>query len=130
MQLFHQAVVMSTLLRRANVIFYSISPAGTDASARQLDYEQFLKGAAKPIQGLPGYTSLQVMSIQSGGLVLVGSNDITGELERCVADFSAYYELSFDAAPDERPDDLHTLQVKVSQPGLTARTRTLYYSEP
>jgi VWFA-related protein len=129
-QLFHQAVVMSTLLRRANVTFYSISPAGTDASSHQLDYEQFLKGAAKPIQGLPGFTALQVMSVQSGGLALTGSNDIADELERCLADLTAYYELSFDPPPDERRDDLHTLQVKVSQAGDTARTRTLYYSQP
>ena len=129
-RLFHQAVVMSTLLRRANVTFYTINPAGADQGTHQLDYVQFLKGAAKPNQGLPGYTALQVMSIQSGGLALTGSNDIAGQLERCIADFGSYYELSFDAPPDERRDDLHTLQVKVSQPGLTARTRTIYYSEP
>ncbi len=129
-QLFHQAVVMSTLLRRANVTFYSISPAGTDGSEHQLDYEQFLKGAAKPIQGLPGYTALQVMAVQSGGMALTGNNDLAGELERCLADLTAYYELSFDPPPDERRDNLHTLQVKVSQPGETARTRTIYYSQP
>jgi len=129
-QLFHQAVVMSTLLRRANVTFYSISPVGTDESSHQLDYEQFLKGAAKPIQGLPGFTALQVMAIQSGGLALTGSNDIAAELERCLADLTSYYELSFDPPRGDRRDELHTLQVKVSQPGLTARTRTIYYSQP
>ena len=34
---------------------------------------------------------------------------------------------TFDLPPDERHDDLHTLQVKVSEPGDTARTRTIYY---
>ena len=129
-QLFHQTVVMSTLLRRANVTFYSVNPAGADQGVHQLDYEQFLKGAAKPNQGLPGYTALQVLSIQSGGMALTGNNDLAGQLDRCIADFTSYYELSFDPPPDERRDDLHTLQIKVSQPGLTARTRTIYYSEP
>jgi VWFA-related protein len=129
-QLFLQAVVMTTLLRRANVTFYTINPVGAEEGAHQLDYEQFLKGAAKPVQALPGYTALQVLSIQSGGLALTGSNDIEGELERCIADFSAYYELTFDPPPGDRRDDLHTLQVKVTQPGMTARTRTIYYSQP
>lgn len=129
-QLFRQAVVMSTLLRRANVTFYSINPVGTDEGAHQLDYEVFLKGAAKPIQAVPADTALQVMSIQSGGLALTGSNDIAGELEQCMADFSAYYELTFEPSPGDRRDELHTLQVKVSQAGLNARTRTIYYKEP
>ncbi len=129
-QLFRQTVAMSTLLRRAGVTFYSINPAGAAEGIHQLDYEQFLKGAAKPIQALPGYLALQVMSIQGGGVALTGSNDIAEELERCLTDFTAYYELSFDPPPGDRRDELHTLQVKVSQPGDTARTRTVYYSQP
>ena len=128
--LFRQAVVMSTLLRRANVTFYTVNPVGAEEGAHQLDYDVFLKGASKSSQALPGYTSLQIMSIQSGGLALTGSNDIAGQLQRCMADFTAYYELSFDPPPGDRRDDLHTLQVKVSQPGVTARTRTIYYSQP
>jgi VWFA-related protein len=129
-QLFRQAVVMTNLLPRAGVTFYSVNPVGADEGANQLDYEQFLKGAAKLVQALPGFTALQVMAVQSGGLALTGSNDIAGELERCLTDFTAYYELSFNPPPGDRRDDLHTLQVKVSQPGLTARTRTIYYSQP
>jgi VWFA-related protein len=129
-QLFRQAVVMSTLWRRAGVTLYSINPVGAAEGAHQLDYEQFLKGAAKPVQALPGYTSLQVMAIQSGGLALTGNNDIASQLDRCLTDFTAYYELTFDLPPGDRRDDLHTLQVKVSQPGETARTRTIYYAQP
>jgi hypothetical protein len=28
------------------------------------------------------------------------------------------------------PDEYHQLQIKLAKPGLTARTRTGYYSEP
>jgi len=128
-QLFGQTVVMSTLLRRAGVTLYSINPAGASEGAHQLDYEQYLKGATKPSQAVPGYLALQVMSIQSGGMALTGGNDIAGDLERCLTDLSAYYELSFDPPPGDRRDEFHTLQVKVSQPGVTARTRTGYYSQ-
>jgi len=129
-QLFRQAVVMSTLLRRGGVTLYSINPVGASEGSHQLDYEQFLKGATKPIQGLPGYTALQVMAVQSGGLALTGNNDIASQLQRCMTDLTAYYELSFDPLPSDHRDEYHTLQVKVSQPGLTARTRTGYYAQP
>ena len=129
-QLFHQTVVMTTLLRRAGITLYSVNPVGSTEGLHQLDYEAFLKGASKPIQAVPGYVALQVMAIQSGGLALTGNNDIASQLDRCLTDFTAYYELSFDPPPGDRRDDLHTLQVKVSQPGVTARTRTIYYAQP
>jgi len=129
-QLFRQTVVMSTLLRRAGVTLYSINPVGASEGAHQLDYEQFLKGATKPSQALPGYLALQVMAIQSGGLALTGNNDIASALDHCLTDLTAYYELSFDPPQDERREDYHTLQIKVSQPGLIARTRTGYYAQP
>jgi len=129
-QLFKMAVVMNTLLRRANVTFYTVNPVGATEGIHQLDYDVYLKGAGKPNQAVPADTALQVMSIQSGGLALTGSNDIAGQLERCMDDFTSYYELTFDPPPGDRRDELHALQVKVSQPGLTARTRTIYYSQP
>jgi VWFA-related protein len=129
-QLFRQTVVMSTLLRRAGVTLYSINPVGASEGVHQLDYDVFLKGATKPSQAVPGYLALQVMAVQSGGLALTGNNDIASQLDRCMADFSAYYELSFDPPPGDRRDDYHTLQIQASQPGLTARSRTGYYSQP
>jgi hypothetical protein len=47
-----------------------------------------------------------------------------------MADTTAYYELSFNAPPPDRRNQYHTLQIKINQPGLTARTRTGYYAEP
>ena len=129
-QLFRRAVVMTTQMRGANVTFYTINPAGTDEGVHQFDYEVYLKGASKPIQAVPADTSLQVLSVQSGGLVLTGNNDIADELQQCLADLASYYELSFDPPADDHPNDLHTLQVKVSQAGDTARARTIYYSQP
>jgi hypothetical protein len=71
-----------------------------------------------------------VLAVQSGGLVLGPGNDIARLLERCMADTAAYYELSFDPPPSERRDEYHSLQIKVTQPGLTARTRNGYYTGP
>ena len=68
-----------------------------------------------------------VVAVHSGGLVFTASNDIAGQITRCVADADVYYTLMVDAAPADRPDAYHALQVKVATPGLTARTRNGYY---
>jgi hypothetical protein len=35
-----------------------------------------------------------------------------------------------DAAPSDQPNPYHSIQVKIAQPGLTARTRSGYYVQP
>ena len=77
-----------------------------------------------------GDLSLQVLAIQSGGLALSSSNDVTSMLQNCLADAEAYYEMSFDPAPADHRDEYHNLVIQVSKPGLTARTRTGYYAQP
>lgn len=127
--IFDTIVNLSTGLRQARVTLYSIDPLGTTdaASFRTFYYETFLKGVRNPDQTQFGNLALQVLATQTGGLVLNSSNDVTGLLQRAVADASAYYELSFDPAPSE-PGEYHQLEVKVAKPGLVARTRTGYYS--
>jgi VWFA-related protein len=130
-QIFAQVAELSTLLRRGRITLYSIDPLGANQSVTtQFYYEEFLKGVSKTSQVQLGDLGLQVLAEQSGGLALSGSNDISGQLARCVADASAYYELSFDPPPAEHPNEYHQLQIKVSTPGVSARTRTGYYAQP
>ena len=72
---------------------------------------------------------MQVLTEQSCGEVFTPSNDITGQLTRCVADVDSYYTLALDTAPADKPNEYHALTVKVA-PGLTARTRAGYYQQP
>jgi VWFA-related protein len=130
-QLFAEIVALSTQLRTAGITLYSIDPLGSNENVSwELYYQSFLKGVAKPNQAQPGDLGLQVLAVQSGGLALSASNDIAGRIAHCIADLGAYYRLSFDAPPAERPDEYHQLDVKVAPPGLTTRTRTGYYSQP
>jgi VWFA-related protein len=130
-QFFHEIVGISTLLRRGDITLYSIDPVGTGEDISTVNnYQGFLKGIAKPGDVQIPDLSLQVIATQSGGLVLGHSNDTSSLLERCVSDTSAFYRLSFDAPPADHSDEYHALQVKVSGPGLTARTRTGYYDQP
>jgi VWFA-related protein len=129
--LFSTIVALSATLRRARMTVYSIDPAGAaDAgSFRTFFYETFLKGvkSAKSVQN--GNLGLQVLAVQSGGLVLNSSNDIVSSMVKCVDDAKAFYILSFDSPPADNPNEYHNLQIKIDKPGLTARTRTGYYAQ-
>ena len=130
-QLFATIVDLSTRLRQAHVTLYNINPIGAAESVgRTFYYQEFVKGVVKPGQVQVGDLSLQVLATQSGGLVLDGSNNVAGFLEQCAADGEAYYELSFSPAPSDHRDEYHHLTVQVAKPGLIARTRDGYYSQP
>jgi VWFA-related protein len=129
--LFSQIVGLSTQMREANITLYAVDPRGTGVlGPGNFYYQEFLKGVSKPGQVQPADLSLQVLATQSGGQVLFGSNDVSNLLQKAVADAEAYYELSFQPPPSEKRDAYHSLEVKVDQSGLTARTRTGYYSHP
>jgi VWFA-related protein len=131
-QLFGTIVSVSTALREARITMYSIDPLGlADAGGvRVFYYKEFLKPvtAVKNVQ--IGSLGLQVIATQTGGLALNSSNDITAQITRCVAEADAFYTLTIDAAPADKPNEFNSIDVKVETPGLTARTRNGYYAEP
>jgi VWFA-related protein len=130
--LFATITALSKLLRDARMTIYSIDPVGADAGARseRFYYREFLKPVTAAKKAEPGTLALQVLATHSGGLVLSASNDITAQIEQCVADVDVYYTLTIDTAPAERPDEYHAIDVKVATSGLTARTRSGYYAQP
>ena len=130
--IFNTVVALSTELRLARITLDSVDPLGTADAAgfRTIYYENFLKGLRKANQAEAGNLALQVLATQSGGQVLHSSNDITTEIARCTTDAYNYYELSFNPAPADGPNDYHSLELKTDKPGLTARTRTGYYAQP
>jgi VWFA-related protein len=130
--IFDTVVSISAELRQARITLYSIDPRGaSDAGTSRLFYYQgFLKGIHKPSQTDIADMGLQVIATQTGGLALNSSNDLAGLLQRCMADTNAYYELSFDPPPGDQPNEYHQLEVRVAKPGLIARTRNGYYSQP
>jgi VWFA-related protein len=129
-QIFSDVVGFSTQLRQAGVTLYSVNPIGSNESMlRASYYKDFLKGVSKPNQVAAGNLGLPVLAVQSGGLALDLNNDLTALLQECISDVAPYYEISFDAAPVERPDEYHQLEIKLAKPGLTARTRQGYYAQ-
>ncbi|MGO8733787.1 MAG: VWA domain-containing protein [Terriglobia bacterium] len=131
-EIFNYIVAFSDRLRQAGITLYEIDPLGAeDASEfRTFEYKQFLKPVKKAGQAQFGDLALQVLASQSGGRVFNSNNDVTGEIEACVADSNSFYVLSFDGLPGDGPNEYHALEIKIDKPGLTARTRTGYYAQP
>jgi VWFA-related protein len=129
--LFASIVSISTALRDARITLYSVDPEGAGAGigTQEFYYTEFLKPVTGAKKVLPGNLSLQVLAVQSGGLVLTASNDITGQIARCVAEADAYYTLTVGVAPADQPNAYHALDVKIATSGLTARTRGGYYTQ-
>ncbi len=129
-EVYHNAIVFSSEMRKAGVTLYSINSWGaTENLSREFYYQTFLNGLKGPSDAQWGNVSLQVLAAQSGGLVL-SSNDAVQMLQQCVADANQYYRIALDPVPDEKPNEYHQIQVKVAQGGLVARTRTGYYGRP
>ena len=130
-QFFADIVNLSTQLRQARITLYSIDPLGTnDIGLRTFYWQEFLKGVSKPSQVQIGDLGLQVLATQSGGMAYNSSNDVATELQKCVADTSAYYEISFDPPQGDQPHEYHQIEVHMAKSGLTAHTRQGYYSQP
>lgn len=128
---FRTVVRLSARLREARVTIYDVDPLGTDdaASFRTFYYENFLKGVTSASKVGNGNLGLQVLAFQTGGRVLNRSNDVGDLIATSVADAKAYYTLTFAPAVAGHPNEYHDLQVEISKPGLTARTRTGYYAQ-
>ncbi len=129
-QLFSTLVLVSTALQQARVTLYSIDPEGTGGLRNKFSYQSYLKPitAAKYVSA--ANMSLPVLVTHSGGLVLTTGNDIGAQIDDCTSDIKAYYVISFQSAPTERPNEYHDIELKIDKPGLTVRTSSGYYAQP
>jgi VWFA-related protein len=128
---FGEMVDISTELRESQITLYTVDPSGnSEIGPGASNWQKYLKGVSKPSQVRGGNFALEVIATQSGGLVLNSDNDVASQLQQCLADTEAYYELSFDPATTGRPNEYRRLEVKVTKPGLTVRTRQGYYANP
>jgi VWFA-related protein len=130
-KIFTGVVELSQTMRDGRFTLYAINPLDSSEDVgRTFLYEDFVKGLSKPGAALPGALGLQVLALQSGGLVLHVNRDISAELQQCIADTTAYYGISFDAPPATHLNEYHQIEIEVAKPGLTARARQGYYDQP
>jgi VWFA-related protein len=119
---------LSTALREARITLYQVIPGS--GFGRGDIYMQYVKGVSDTNHVDLGDLSLPVLATQTGGQVLMGSTNLAGLIDRCIADAQAYYVLTFKPPPAAHPREYHDIQVQLTRPGLKARTRSGYYTPP
>lgn len=119
---------------RANVSIYGIDPRGLGAMADDMIEVQDTPQDTSLNLGLSSFgnevqrsqDSLRVLSNETGGFAVVNQNDMATAFERVVADNSAYYLLGYYSTNERRDGRFRKIEVKVSRPGLTVRSRRGY----
>lgn len=128
---FAEIVGMVTELQKSQITVDAVNPLGASQNVATTDYYQsFLHAPRKSSDIQLGHLGLQVLAIDSGGLVLNGSNDIASLLQDAVQQTGDCYDISFVPAPGEHDNEYHELQLKVKRPGLTTHTTAGYYARP
>lgn len=125
-------VHFSTKLLEDDITLDVVDPLGSGSieGLTSSSWQSQLKPAKKWQQAAPGKLALQVLAVQSGGLVLYRANDIAGALSRCMQDGSTWYTLGVAPQHASGVDVWHNLEIKVNKPGVLVRTRNGYYAEP
>jgi VWFA-related protein len=129
-EFFNSVVKESTELIAGRITVYTVDPLGLDDEGSVDLFKQYAKGIASPSKAGPPDLALQVLTVQSGGLFLHPSNDVASAISSCVLDANSYYVLTFDAAESKKPNEYHSISLKVDKPDVVARTRTGYYAQP
>lgn len=118
---------ISNGLRESCISFYTLDPSSAGTNVESVQYDNFLKGVAKIGDAQYGDLSLQVLSEHSGGKVIIGGNDIKGEINTALRDAGAYYQLSFVRASGGRESLYHDIRVIVDKPRVKVHTTAGYY---
>ena len=133
--IFSWIVSMSTDLRRAKMVLYSLDSVRTPGADffQENAYKQYLKGVPDANKAVAADLALQVLATQSGGAVIDNGNsskEIWQEIAATVTSAGTYYSFAFDRPPARHADEYHALKVTVDKPGLLVQTRSGYYDEP
>jgi len=86
------------------------------------------QGLTTGLGNLEMKAGLRVLADDTGGDIIVDSNNFSSAFERFVRDNSIYYLLGYVPEVEHRDGKFHNLRVRVNRPGLTVRARRGYYA--
>ena len=112
--------------RRANVVFYPVSPEGLMAFDTPLSEDAMTSGLwnANVIRNLVG--SLQTLAKNTDGLAVVNQNNLDAGLAQIADDLSAYYVLGYYSTNQALDGKYRRIEVKVDVPGVAVAARHGY----
>src|SRR5688572_550528 len=103
------------MLRAATRNNVAIYPVGT-------------RGLTTTLGNLEAKAGVRVLADDTGGDVIIDTNNFTDGFQRFVRDNSSYYLLAYAPKVEHRDGKFHPLTVRVNRRGLTVRARRGYYA--
>ena len=137
-------------MKEANVTIYPVDPmglGGMEAYVMRASAGLPAMGQAKlvslmsdwynlPAPPLPVYLAKRIATVDmdflksaaenTGGIAITDTNDLAGGIDRIFEENASYYLIGFNLPPDRKAGSIHRLQVKVTRPDVTVRTRSGY----
>jgi hypothetical protein len=71
---------------------------------------------------------MEIMADHTGARAIVNTDDLGDEIDRMMAEASSYYLVGYQTSNGQPDGKFRRLDVKVSRPGLTVRTRSGFYA--
>jgi VWFA-related protein len=99
---------------RHNVAIYPIDPSGLTTTLGMGELERM--------------AALRMVAEDTGGIAVVGTNNLTEMYQAIVRDTSTYYVLGYTPSIEHRDGKFHDIRVRVKGPGLTVRARKGYFA--
>jgi VWFA-related protein len=128
---FDSIVEMSAALREARITMYSVTPVIVlQGGPNPMLYQRFLSPVRTAQDAEAGNLGLKVLVTHTGGRILGPGNDVAAQINACIEDADAFYQVSFNPPAAEHANEYHDLKIVVDRPGVTVRTATGYYAEP
>lgn len=123
-------VELLSRIREARMVIYQTSTA--EGRDRDFAYAVYATGvrSSSELQKHMQYFALQVLAIETGGLVFDQGFRVEDDIDQSIRDARSFYILSFDPPHAALPDEYHDLKIEVAIPGATARSNTGYYDQP
>ncbi len=129
--IFDDVVSFSSQLRQANITLYNINPFGVSESLIAANYYR-PSSRASPNPAMRNLATLAFRCLPFKAEASHSNPTATSlaQIERSLTDANSWYEIAFDPLPADKPNEYHHIEIKVDHPGLVARTRDGYYSNP
>lgn len=112
---------------RSNVGFYPISTRGLGTSTAVPGASTVVTTFAN-VTEFERHSTLRALAEDTGGLAIVNTNNIDGNLGRVMADTSAFYLVGYTSTNGKRDSTYRRITVRVTRPGVDVRARPGYFA--
>src|SRR5262245_6456401 len=111
---------------RANASFYPVDPRGLAAFDSPIGPDPPPSLQVDSARLRQRSTSLRTMAVDTDGIAVVGTNEISRGLKRVVDDLSSYYLLGYYSTNTKLDGKFRSIAVRTKRPGVQIRARRGY----